>query len=155
MPESDDQTALAYLIAIEKDKWTNKIYLKDNYYFEGYWLDIEKTFNNISKSYNELEREVKGLRRRHAEKVSETYGTMREGYLNNIGQWRRPFITHFTGCQPCNGHHNPNYAAEDCWNGMERALNFADNQVLRKYGFVHNNLMDKAVSPIPYDYPNV
>ncbi|KAE9597692.1 hypothetical protein Lal_00041524 [Lupinus albus] len=155
IPESDDQTALAYLIAIEKDKWTNKIYLEDNYYFEGYWLDIEKTFNNISKSYNELEREVKGLRRRHAEKVSETYGTMREGYLNNIGQWRRPFITHFTGCQPCNGHHNPNYAAEDCWNGMERALNFADNQVLRKYGFVHNNLMDKAVSPIPFDYPNV
>ncbi|CAL0316924.1 unnamed protein product [Lupinus luteus] len=76
---SDDQTALAYLIAIEKDKWTNKIYLEDTYYFEGYWLDIEKTYNNISKKYNELEREVKGLRRRHAEKVSETYGAMREG----------------------------------------------------------------------------
>ncbi|KAK7251130.1 hypothetical protein RIF29_34059 [Crotalaria pallida] len=153
MPESDDQTALAYLIAIEKDKWADKIYLEDKYYFEGYWLELAKTYNNISNRYNEVEREAKELRRRHAEKVSENYGAMREGYLKNIGEWRRPFITHFTGCQPCNGHHNPAYAADDCWNGMERALNFADNQVLRKYGYVHTNLMDKAVSPLPFDYP--
>ncbi|KAJ1380840.1 Nucleotide-diphospho-sugar transferase [Sesbania bispinosa] len=158
LPESDDQTALAYLIAMEKDTWRDKIYLEKEYYFEGYWVEIVKTYGNISERYNELERKVGGLRRRHAEKVSEHYGAIREEYVNNkdvIGEWRRPFITHFTGCQPCSGHHNPSYAAQDCWNGMERALNFADNQVLRPFGFLHRDLLDKSVSPVPFDYPAV
>jgi hypothetical protein len=45
------------------------------------------------------------------------------------------------------------YAADDCWDGMERALNFADNQVLRTFGFFHPNLLDKSVSPLPFGYP--
>ena len=153
IPDSDDQTALAYLIAVEKDKWTDKIFLESEYYFEGYWLEIVKTYGKISERYEGVERRVEGLRRRHAERVSEGYGALRKGYLKGVGQWRRPFITHFTGCQPCNGHHNPTYNAEDCWNGMERALNFADNQVLRNYGYLHRDLMDKSVSSIPFDYP--
>ncbi|XP_061342110.1 galactomannan galactosyltransferase 1-like [Gastrolobium bilobum] len=153
IPDSDDQTALAYLIAIEKDTWMDRIFLEDQYYFEGYWVEIVNTYENVSERYNEVERKVEGLRRRHAEKVSESYGVMREKYVKELGKWRRPFITHFTGCQPCNGNHNPTYAADDCWNGMERALNFADNQVLRKYGFVHHDLMDKSVWPLPFDYP--
>lgn len=154
VPDSDDQTALAYLIAMGEDRWTDKIFLEKEYYFEGYWLEIVKTYENISERYDEVERKVGGLRRRHAEKVSESYGAVREEYVKEMGQqWRRPFITHFTGCQPCNGHHNAMYAAQDCWGGMERALNFADNQVLRTYGFLHHHLLDKSVSPIPFDYP--
>lgn len=36
---------------------------------------------------------------------------------------------------------------------MKDALNFVDNQVLRKYGFVHQDLLYNFVSPIPFDYP--
>ncbi|KAK7252762.1 hypothetical protein RIF29_36951 [Crotalaria pallida] len=157
-PESDDQTGLAYLIAIEKDKWADRIYLESEYYFEGYWEEIVGTFENISERYNGIEGRVRRLRRRHAEKVSEGYGDMREEYLgeagNGRGSWRRPFVTHFTGCQPCSGKHNNMYSGDACWNGMQRALNFADNQVLRKYGFMHPRLLDNKVTTIPFDYPN-
>jgi hypothetical protein len=157
-PESDDQTGLAYLIAIEKDKWANKIYLEGEYYFEGYWEEIRDTFYNISKKYDEIEIGVSKLRRRHGEKVSESYGVIREEYLKDAGygkgSWRRPFVTHFTGCQPCSGKYNEMYTAEACWNGMRSALNFADNQVMRKFGFVHPDIDDdKHVSPLPFDYP--
>lgn len=156
-PESDDQTGLAYLIAEQKEKWADKIYLEYEFYFEGYWEEIVKTYENITVKYNELERKVDRLRRRHAEKVSESYGAVREPYLKEVGNgkgsWRRPFITHFTGCQPCSGHHNNRYSADACWNGMHKALLFADNQVLRKYGYVHSDLQDNSVSPIPFDYP--
>ncbi|KAJ7952739.1 Galactomannan galactosyltransferase 1 [Quillaja saponaria] len=156
--ESDDQTGLAYLITEEKEKWADKIYLEGEYYFEGYWEEIVVTYDNITERYNEMERGVRTLRRRHAEKVSESYGAFREEYLkeagNGRGSWRRPFITHFTGCQPCSGNHNQMYSDQSCWDGMQKALNFADNQVLRKYGFVHPDLLDSSsVSPIPFDYP--
>nr|KYP52367.1 Galactomannan galactosyltransferase 1 [Cajanus cajan]KYP52397.1 Galactomannan galactosyltransferase 1 [Cajanus cajan] len=129
-PESDDQTGLAYLIAIEKEKWADRIYLESEYYFEGYWEEILGT---------------------------EGYAEMREEYLKDAGfgkgSWRRPFITHFTGCQPCSGKYNAMYSAQDCWNGMQKAFNFADNQVMRKYGYVHPDLLDHAVSPLPFHYP--
>ncbi|KHN36310.1 Galactomannan galactosyltransferase 1 [Glycine soja] len=153
-PESDDQTGLAYLIAMEKDKWAERIYLESEYYFEGYWEEIQGTFKNITEKYKEMEKGVQRLRRRHAEKVSETYGEMREEYLkdagNAKGSWRRPFITHFTGCQPCSGKYNAMYSPHDCSNAMHNALNFADNQVMRKFGY---SLLDNAVSPLPFDYP--
>ncbi|RVX23675.1 putative glycosyltransferase 7 [Vitis vinifera] len=125
-PESDDQSGLVYLLVKEKDKWAEKIYLESQYYFEG----------------------------RHAEKVSESYAEQREPYLKKAGNgrysWRRPFITHFTGCQPCSGKHNQMYAGESCWNSMQKALNFADNQVLRNFGFVHPDLLDSStVTPLP------
>lgn len=156
-PESDDQTALAYLIAMEKDKWADKIYLEYEFYFEGYWEEIVGTYENITMKYSELERGEKRLRRRHAEKVSESYGAVREPYLKEAGfgrgSWRRPFITHFTGCQPCSGDHNQMYSADACLDGMNKALVFADNQVLRNFGYVHPDALDNKVSPIPFDYP--
>ncbi|WCJ31447.1 Galactosyl transferase GMA12/MNN10 family protein [Euphorbia peplus] len=157
-PASDDQTSLIYMIYKDKELM-DKIYLEGEYYFEGYWLDIVSTYGNITEKYTEIERGDPLLRRRHAEKVSEQYGAFREKYLkgagNGKGSWRRPFITHFTGCQPCSGAHNNMYEGDSCWNGMVKALNFADNQVLRKYGFVHPDLLDSStVEETPFDYPD-
>ncbi|KAJ8765681.1 hypothetical protein K2173_014803 [Erythroxylum novogranatense] len=157
-PESDDQSALIYLIHQDKTL-TDKIYLEGEYYLEGYWVDILPTLDNITERYSEMEREDGKLRRRHGEKVSEQYGAFRErnlrGWGNGKGSYRRPFITHFTGCQPCSGDHHQMYGGESCWNGMIKALNFADNQVLRKYGFVHPDLLDSnTVTETPFDFPD-
>lgn len=105
-----------------------------------------------------IEKGVRRLRRRHAEKVVESYGALRERYLKEAGygkgSWRRPFITHFTGCQPCSGDHNQMYSGGTCWDAMVKALNFADNQVLRNFGYVHPDLLDSAtVTPLPFDFP--
>lgn len=157
-PESDDQSALVYLLIEEKDKWADKIYLEGEFYFEGYWEEIVGTLDNITRKYLEMEKGVKTLRRRHAEKVSESYAEQREPYLKDAGNgrysWRRPFITHFTGCQPCSGEHSDMYKGESCWNSMQKALNFADNQVLRSFGFVHPDLLDSStVTGLPFGYP--
>nr|GEY54485.1 putative glycosyltransferase 7 [Tanacetum cinerariifolium] len=156
--ESDDQTGLVYLLLKEKEKWGNKIYVEGEYYFEGYWLEIVETLENITAKYNEIERGSSRLRRRHGEIVSEGYSSMWEEYLKDAGygkfSWRRPFVTHFTGCQPCSGQHNQMYSGTSCWDAMQKVLNFADNQVLRNYGYVHRDLLDSAsVSPLPFDYP--
>ncbi|XWS29687.1 hypothetical protein CRYUN_Cryun24cG0051600 [Craigia yunnanensis] len=158
LPESDDLSALIYLLYTEKEKYYDHIYLEGEFYFEGYWAEIVGGYENTTERYLEIERGVPKLRRRHAEKVSEQYATFREEFLkedgNGKGSWRRPLITHFTGCQPCSGDHNQMYAGESCWNGMVKALNFADNQVLRKYGFVHPDLRDSfTVTEVSFDHP--
>ena len=154
-PHSDDQSALIYLLFKHKDKWGNKTYIENEYYFQGYWVEIVKAYDNITEGYKEVEILGPTLRRRHAEKLSEYYAKLREPYLEDAGyKRRRPFVTHFTGCQQCNGIHNPMYVGDTCWIEMQRALNFADNQVLRNYGFVHPDLMNSSfVSPLPFDYP--
>lgn len=157
-PESDDQSGLVYLLLNDKDKLGNKIYVEGEYYFEGYWLEIVGRLSNITDKYAGIEKEVRMLRRRHAEKVSEVYSALWETYLKDagygLGSWRRPFITHFTGCQPCSGDHNQMYSGDTCWDGMQRALNFADNQVLRNFGFMHSDLLDSSsVLPMPFDFP--
>lgn len=146
----DDQSGLSYLLLKEKDKWGDKIYIESENYFQGYWVDIIGTLDNITNKYFELEKKMPILRKRQAEKVvSERYIKLWEEYLiKDDYSIRRPFVTHFTRCEPCSGDHNPLYSWETCYDAMQKALNFADNQVLRKYGFVHNNLLDSsAVSP--------
>ncbi|TKY55600.1 Glycosyltransferase 6 [Spatholobus suberectus] len=51
------------------------------------------------------------------------------------------------------GDHNPRYDGDTCWKEMERALNFADNQVLRNYGFVRKDLTSSYVYEVPFDFP--
>lgn len=158
LPESDDQSGLVYLLLKEKEKWGDKIYVESGYYFEGYWMEIVGTYDDITEKYLEIERGERKLRRRHGERVSESYNQVWEEYLkdagNGRGSWRRPFITHFTGCQPCSGNHNELYSGQSCWDAMQKALNFADNQVLRRYGYVHKDLLDTAtVVPVPFDFP--
>ncbi|KAI4327331.1 hypothetical protein L6164_019805 [Bauhinia variegata] len=115
-------------------------------------------FDNLTDGYKEIEDGAKVLRRRHAEKLVAWYAALRELYMKERGyrppsNGRRPFVTHFTGCQPCNGEHNPSYEGDTCWTEMVRALNFADNQVLRNYGFVHKDPGSSTVDPVPFDYP--
>ncbi|KAD6795820.1 hypothetical protein E3N88_06716 [Mikania micrantha] len=159
-PESDDQTGLVYLLLKEKEKWGSKIFIEDGFYFEGYWMEIVGKLEKITEKYNGVEKRVRRLRRRHAEKVREAYGIAwdeqleAEGAGYGIDGWRRPFITHFTGCQPCSGTHNEEYSRQSCWDAMQKVLNFGDNQVLRSYGFVHPSLGDSgSVLPVPFDYP--
>ncbi|XP_052205711.1 galactomannan galactosyltransferase 1-like [Diospyros lotus] len=154
----DEQSALVYLLSKEKEKWGDKVYIENGYSFSGYWLEIVDRLESISRRYAESERADAGLRRRRSEKVSGLYAALRERYLKGThdgkGGWRRPFITHFTGCQPCSGHFSPSYTAESCRSGMERALNFADNQVLRNYGFFRPDLLNSSfVSPLQFDSP--
>lgn len=62
-------------------------------------------------------------------------------------------MTHFTGCQPCGGEPNKIYSKKSCADGMNRALNFADDQVLRNYGYRHKDPLSDEVRPLPFDYP--
>ncbi|KAK9129711.1 hypothetical protein Sjap_010198 [Stephania japonica] len=157
-PEADDQSGLVYLLLEQNQKWGDRIYLENEFYFEGYWKEIVGSLRNVSEKYLEIERSVGGseLRRRRAEKAREYYGEVREKVLGEFGRGglRRPFVTHFTGCEPCSGHHNEIYSRESCWEGMESVLNFADDQVLRSFGFGRTHLLDSSsVDPLPFDYP--
>ncbi|XP_065000643.1 probable glycosyltransferase 7 [Musa acuminata AAA Group] len=159
--ESDDQSALVYLLLKHKDRWGDKIFLESDYYFEGYWVEIVGRLENMTAKYAAVERQVQGLRRRHAEVANGAYGRLRDrhlsgedGAVSGPNGWRRPFMTHFTGCQPCSGDHNKMYSGESCWEGMQRALHFADDQVLRDYGFRHADPLSGDVEPLPFDYPS-
>ncbi|KEH31957.1 galactosyl transferase GMA12/MNN10 family protein [Medicago truncatula] len=61
------------------------------------------------------------------------YEEMIEKYHPGLGDERWPFVTHFVGCNPCGSYGD--YPVERCLSSMERAINFADNQVLKLYGF--------------------
>ncbi|CAI9111255.1 OLC1v1011433C1 [Oldenlandia corymbosa var. corymbosa] len=157
-PEADEQSALVYLLLREKKKWGHMIYLENQYSLHGYWVQIIGRLHGIEGKYVEVEKRVKKLRRRHAEVVSESLDEVWEENLKDAGDgrsgWRRPFITHFTGCEPCSGRHDPSYGGNSCWLGMENALNFADNQVLRRFGFVHPESRNGSlVYPTPFDFP--
>lgn len=156
-PGSDDQAALIYLILKQNEKWADKIYLENEYALSAYWLAIVDKLDNLTSRYMKMERRVHRLRRQHAEVVSECHGALTEQYLKDAGHnnstWRRPFVTHFTGCQPCNGEHNPMYKGDACANGMQKALNFADNQVLRRFGVVHPDLLNSFVTPLELHLP--
>ncbi|KAI8534782.1 hypothetical protein RHMOL_Rhmol10G0123400 [Rhododendron molle] len=155
-PESDDQSALVYLLLKEKETWGKKIYIESEYDLSGYWVDIINSLDDIINNYARIEKGVTELRRRHAEKVSEHYAAeMRDAVANLRGdgggrKW--PFTTHFTVCRPCSGLHW-GYTDEQCWGGMEKALNFADNQVLRNYGFVRPDLLNmSSLLPLPFGF---
>lgn len=139
-PLADEQSALIYLLFTDKKRWGDKTYLESEYYLNSYWKEVVKMYDNLTESYTEMEmNDNKVLRMRRAEKVKGLEAWERE---------RRPFVTHFTGCQPCSGEHNPQYKGDTCWNEMKRALNFADNQVLRNFGFVHPDLSSSEISSL-------
>ncbi|KAL6013545.1 putative xyloglucan 6-xylosyltransferase 5 [Asimina triloba] len=71
------------------------------------------------------------------------YEEMMEKYHPGLGDERWPFVTHFVGCKPCGSYGD--YPVERCLSSMERAFNFADNQVLQIYGFRHRGLSSAKI----------
>jgi hypothetical protein len=160
--ESDDQSVLVYMLRQSGSPWREKVFLENDYYFQGYWAEIVGWLGNVTERYEAMERPpgVASLRRRHAEREHAAYAAAREAALAGAGLaeswvhgWRRPFVTHFTGCQSCSGQRNEHYSGSTCDEGMRRALNFADDQVLRAYGFRHAGQLSDEVQPLPFDYP--
>ncbi|KAF8729616.1 hypothetical protein HU200_017564 [Digitaria exilis] len=156
--ESDDQSALVYLLLQGGTPWREKVFLESGYYLEGYWVEIVGRLGNITERYEAMERRPGSgaLRRRRAEVEHVVRAAARNEALARAGLeeagvrgWRRPFVTHFTGCQPCSGHRNEDYSGDSCEEGMRRALNFADDQVLRAYGFRHAGPLSDDVQPLP------
>ncbi|XP_022987427.1 probable xyloglucan 6-xylosyltransferase 5 isoform X2 [Cucurbita maxima] len=74
------------------------------------------------------------------------YEEMIEKYHPGLGDERWPFVTHFVGCKPCGSYGD--YPVERCLSSMERAFNFADNQVLKLYGFGHRGLLSPKIKRI-------
>ncbi|XP_066338202.1 probable glycosyltransferase 6 [Miscanthus floridulus] len=164
--ESDDQSALVYLLSRhpERARWANATFLESGYYFQGYWAEIVDRLDGVAARYEAVERGRDGarlgLRRRHAEREHLLYAAARRDGNGVPGPdgggqkgWRRPFVTHFTGCQPCGGAPNRMYTRRRCAEGIRRALAFADDQVLRAYGFRHAAPLSDSVTPLPFDYP--
>ncbi|GJN25418.1 hypothetical protein PR202_gb13242 [Eleusine coracana subsp. coracana] len=106
--ESDDQSALVYLLLKHRDTWGDKTHIATDYYFQGYWAEIVGRLDGVAKRYEAVDRGRKGgpLRRRHAEREHVAYAAARNAAVRGVvpgpdggGQWgwRRPFVTHFTG----------------------------------------------------------
>ncbi|PUZ45134.1 hypothetical protein GQ55_8G196700 [Panicum hallii var. hallii] len=160
----DDQSALVYLLLLSNwEGLGKKAYIETEYFFQGYWMDVVGRLDGVAARYEAVERRAPpGLRRRHAEREHLRYAAARNAAVRGAvpgpaggGEegWRRPLITHFVGCQPCSGGRNPMYSRESCDDGMRRALGFADDQVLRAYGFRHVAPLNDTVRPLPFDYP--
>lgn len=121
--EADDQSGLVYLMLTDKERWGSKIYLESSYYFQGYWKVLTERFEEMMEKYKP------GV----------------------YGDDRWPFVTHFCGCEFCCGSINPEYTVDQCLLHMERAINFADNQVIARYGFKHKSLKSPEVEPVRKD----
>ncbi|PWZ26024.1 putative glycosyltransferase 6 [Zea mays] len=157
-----DQSALVYLLLNNWGRLGKKTFVETEYFFQGYWKEVVDRLDGVAARYEAVERRSPGLRRRHAEQEHLRYAGARNAALRGVvpgpaggGEvgWRRPLITHFVGCQPCSGGRNPMYSRESCDDGMRHALGFADDQVLRAYGFRHAAPLNDSVRALPFDYP--
>jgi xyloglucan 6-xylosyltransferase len=116
--DADEQSALAHLLLTEREWWMDRVYVENEYLLRGAWAGIVGTYEGAMAKYH-------------------------PGY----GDARWPFVTHFAGCELCAAEGGTKGYAPDrrCVKGMERAFNFADNQVLRLYGFEHRTLESAEV----------
>jgi len=117
--EADDQSALIYLLVTQRSRWGDKTFMESTYELNGFW-------EGIVDRYEELRR---------------------KGRPSDLGDGRWPLVTHFVGCKPCRRYAD-SYPADRCRRGMERAFNFADDQILRLYGFEHESLNTTAVQRV-------
>lgn len=74
------------------------------------------------------------------------YREMIGNYLPQTGDDKWSFVTHFLGCNPCGKYSD--YPMDKCLKAMDRAFNFADNQVLQISGFMHKHLSTSEVRKI-------
>ncbi|GJN28304.1 hypothetical protein PR202_gb16413 [Eleusine coracana subsp. coracana] len=126
--EADDQSALVHLLLTDPDSWMDKVYVETQYHLHGPWARLVDEYEENAAHHHP-----------------------------GFGDDRWPFVTGFDGCDddPCgepNKSDNKEEEEDDamekqqrCVKGMERAFNFADNQVLRMYGFEHRTLESDEV----------
>ncbi|CAM6109067.1 unnamed protein product [Calypogeia fissa] len=115
----DDQSALIYLLSISHtEELKSKVFLEHAYDLHGYWVMAMEL---------------------HEAKFKDTPMGRLAGH-----DWS--FITHFVGCKTCSGSF-ASYGVDKCLETMERAYNLADNQVLRIYGYEHEDLSSSNVAP--------
>jgi hypothetical protein len=118
--EADDQSALVYLLLTQRGRWADRTFIESTYELNGFW-------EGIVDRYEELRRKGRPA--------------------GGLGDDRWPFVTHFVGCKPCRRYAD-SYPADRCRRGMERAFNFADDQILRLYGFEHESFNTTAVQRV-------
>jgi xyloglucan 6-xylosyltransferase len=121
--EADDQSALVYFLATDRPRWGSKVFLEHSYCLHGYWVMLVERFEELMQ-----------------------FGAPGGG---GSEQYRWPFVTHFVGCKPCGSDRGKDsYATDRCLKHMERAFNFADNQVLELYGLQHATLNTARIHSI-------
>ncbi|XP_051230757.1 probable glycosyltransferase 4 [Lolium perenne] len=120
--EADEQSALVYLLVTQRKKWADSVFLESSYVLHGYWKAIV-----------------------------DRYEEMQSKWQPGLGDDRWPLVTHFVGCKPCGDPNGASYEAALCRRGMERAFNFADDQILKLYGFQHETLNSTAVYRVRND----
>ncbi|KAM0890571.1 hypothetical protein ACQ4PT_026938 [Festuca glaucescens] len=120
--EADEQSALVYLLVTQRKKWADMVFLESSYVLHGYWKAIV-----------------------------DRYEEMRSKWRPGLGDDRWPLVTHFVGCKPCGDPNGASYESALCQRGMERAFNFADDQILNLYGFQHESLNSTAVHRVRND----
>jgi xyloglucan 6-xylosyltransferase len=121
--EADDQSALVYLLTTRTQEWTDKVFLENSDFLNGFnWA--------ISVDEGMMEHSHPGL-----------------------GDHRWPFVTSFVGCfKPCSKVQVTDYSSSDkCAMQMERVFNIGDNQILGIYGYKHVSLMSKKVEKVRND----
>jgi hypothetical protein len=160
-----DQSALVYLLLNGwEERFEGKVLIETEYFFQAYWKEVVGRLRGVAARYEAVERAGGAalLRRRHAEREHLAYAAARNAAVraevpgpDGGGGWRRPFVTHFVGCAPCSGAWNPAYPADSCAGRMRDALDFADDQVLRVYGFRHAKPRNDGVTLLPFNYPAV
>ncbi|KAL3692985.1 hypothetical protein R1sor_006636 [Riccia sorocarpa] len=104
---ADDQSALAYLLVYQKEKWAPKVVLETKYILAGYWPDL-------TPKYEEL------IVNNHP----------------GLGDHRWPFCISFAGCRQCSKvEDSKDFSWETCFSQMVRTYDFANSQVLPTMGF--------------------
>ncbi|KAJ1297484.1 hypothetical protein BS78_01G379900 [Paspalum vaginatum] len=114
--EACDQSALVYLLVTDRARWGDKTFLESSYCLNGFWADIVDRYEEMRRSPT----------------------------VPEPGRQQWPLVTHFVGCKPCGGD-DATYDGARCRRGMDRALNFGDDQILKLYGFEHQSLNTTAV----------
>ncbi|CAM6128461.1 unnamed protein product [Calypogeia fissa] len=126
---SDDQSALIHLLSISHtEELKSKVFLEHSYDLHGY---SKMAMEVMEAKSNDTSR---GSTRPTGHDLS--------------------FITHFVGCKTYWGIGNT-YSVGMCLETMERAYNLADNQVLSRYGYEHEDLSSvHVVQTRPLDSDN-
>ncbi|KAL0368235.1 UNVERIFIED_CONTAM: Xyloglucan 6-xylosyltransferase 2 [Sesamum calycinum] len=50
--EADDQSAMVYILATQREKWGNKVYLENAYYLHGYWGILVDRYEEMIENYH-------------------------------------------------------------------------------------------------------